>query len=754
MRSLGSQSSPSSPRQLSPRGEEFEVAGRAGPVELMRAPPIPAEARAELLVIKSGRVFLCARPTGDVRPGTVSGEGLYAKDTRYLSELHLTFGALEPVLLSHTVDAGYRAVVDATNPTLAQDDGLPVAQETLNLRRTFLLAAGCLYCRVELRNYCPRAVTAPLTLALAADFADVFEIRGVRERTARGQAMVPNARGSSVTFGYEGQDRVFRETRVDLDPPPDTTKVDDGRAVLCWRCSLAPRQSQVLLVTVIPADGEERRARGRRSFSQASRDAEDGLEQLRGGCTQVESDSEPLQSVLGAAVRDLHALITPVEGGRIPAAGIPWYVAPFGRDSLLCAYEALMLDPSIARETLIVLAHWQAHADEPWRDAEPGKILHELRTGELARAGLVPHTPYYGTVDATPLFVMLAAAYHRWTADTATLSALRPAIDSALEWIDRYGDIDGDGFIEYQRRSPAGLSNQGWKDSDDAVVHADGTRASGPIALVEAQGYVYMAKLEIADVYDALGDGERAGELRSQARALREAFNEAFWNPQEGTFALALDGQKRQVTSVTSNPGHCLFCGIVEPDKAAAVAERLMAPDMFSGWGVRTLSSKSPAYNPMSYHNGSIWPHDNAIIAAGLKRYDLASETQRIATAILDIATRARDFRLAELYCGFERDQRGEIVAYPVACMPQAWAAAVPFMLLQAMLGLAPNAPSDTLTVVKPTIPSWLGYVELHALSVGQADVSLAFTRTDGTTGFSLLSQHGQIAVTMSAMPH
>ncbi len=737
-------------RHVSPRGEEFEVAGRAGPVELMGAPAIPAEARAELLVIKAGAVFLCARPDGNVRARAASGEGLYAQDTRHLSELQVSFGDAQPVLLSHAVQSGYRAVVNATNPELTDAQGSVVPQDTLNLRRT-LLVADRLYCSIRVHNFRPRAVTVPLSLSLAADFADVFEVRGVRRRAARGQAMVPKAEDAQIVFGYEGQDHVFRETVVELDPAPSTCEIEGERARIGWRLTLEAGEAHTVLITVIPSSGQRRPAR--RAFSAACRELDRESEAWRQECTRVETDNELFQSVLAASVRDLHALLTPAPSGRIPAAGVPWFVAPFGRDSLLTSYECLMLNPRLARDTLTVLAGMQAHSDEPWRDAEPGKILHELRSGELARAGLIPHTPYYGTVDATPLFVMLAAAYFRWTADTDTLVALKPALDAALEWIDRHGDADGDGFVEYQRRSAAGLANQGWKDSDDAVIHADGTLAQGPIALVEVQGYVYLAKLRIAEVYETLGEGDRARELRKEAERLREAFNEAFWNPQEGTFALALDGRKRQVASVASNPGHCLYCGIVDPEKADALAQRLMAPDMFSGWGVRTLSAQSPAYNPMSYHNGSIWPHDNAIIAAGLKRYGHPEATLRIATALFDVASRTRDHRLAELYCGFDRQDTSEIVEYPVACMPQAWAAAAPLMLLQAMLGITAHAPTKTLGIMQPNMPAWLGRAELRGLRVGEAHVSLAFTQNAGITGFSLVEQHGKVTVTMAATP-
>jgi glycogen debranching enzyme len=735
-------------RRVSPTGEEFEVAGRAGPVELMGAPPIPAEARAELLVIKSGAAFLCARPDGDIHAPAVGGEGLYDHDTRVLSELRLSFSGAEPVLLSHSVQSGYRAVVDATNPELRDPGAEPVPQETLNLRRTFVIDEQ-LYVEIEVRSFNRRAVTVPLELWLAADFADVFEVRGVRRRSARGRVMVPNVNGSSVAFAYEGQDGLFRETQVELEPSPATCRLEGERVRASWGLRLAPGEARRILVTVSSSPGTA--SRPRRTLHEALSDLEHADREWEAGCARIETDNELFQSVMSASVRDLHALLTPAEGGRLPAAGIPWYVAPFGRDSLLSAYEALLLNPGIARDTLKVLAALRAREDEPWRDAEPGKILHELRAGELARAGLIPHTPYYGSVDATALFVMLAAAYFRWTGDLETLAALHRALDAALEWMDRYGDLDGDGFVEYRRRSPAGLDNQGWKDSHDSVVHADGSLAEGPIALVEVQGYVYLAKLRIAEVYQALGQPDRARELRKQAEMLREQFNQAFWMPREGFFALALDGRKRQVQSVTSNPGHCLYCDIVDRDKAAAVAERLMAEDMFSGWGIRTLAASSRAYNPMSYHNGSVWPHDNAIIAAGLKRYGYEDAAVKIATAIFDIAARSRDYRLAELYCGFERRAGSEVVGYPVACMPQAWAAAAPFMLMQAMLGLTTHAPSKTLAVIRPKLPGWLGRVELRNLRVGDATVGLAFTQSDGITGFSLLEQDGELTVTMAA---
>ena len=733
---------------VSPRGEQFDVLGRAGRVELRRAPAIPAEAREELLVIKDRELFLCARTDGDVAAPRVSSEGFYAYDTRYLSEIRFEVGGAAPVALSYAA-VDDRAFVDSTNASLPREALPPVPQQSLSISRELMIASGRLYYLVRVLNFLREPVTTTASLSLAADFADIFEVRGGPRREARGHALAPKQLERGLVLAYVGEDEVFREAVIEFDPQPARVELGAERVQASWEVTLQPGTAVTVLMTAEPSIGGRRRPR-RRIETAAAELAHAGSE-WASRCTRIASDNALFDGLIAMSNRDLRALIMPAPGGQIVSAGIPWYVAPFGRDALVTASEALLLNPDLARDSLRVLAKLQASGDDPWRDAEPGKIMHELRVGELAGTGIVPHTPYYGTVDATPLFLMCAADYYAWTGDLQTLRALRPALDAALGWIDEFGDRDGDGFIEYERRSPAGLRNQGWKDSHDSVVHADGSLAEGPIALVEAQGYVYRAKLAIADVYAALGATDTELRLRGEAQHLREAFNEAFWNPEEGTFALALDGRKRQVASVTSNPGHCLYCGIVEPSKAAAVAERLMAADMFCGWGVRTLSSSCPAYNPMSYHNGSVWPHDNAIIAAGLKRYGHDSAVRRIADALFDVATSARDFRLPELYCGFDRSERPAVVAYPVACIPQAWAAAAPFLLLQTMLGISPDAPGHALRIERPALPDWLERIRLEHLRVGDASVTLDFKRDGRVTGFALLEQDGELDVTMAA---
>jgi glycogen debranching enzyme len=699
-----------------------------------------------MLVVKNGEFFMCSGRDGDVTPDPTTGEGLYAFDTRFLSELCLTIGGLRPIALSSSAHQGFEAFIDATNANISADDGPNISQMELNLRRSRLVWEG-VHERIEVTNFGPTPTTTELRVSMAADFADIFEVRGVIKRSPVGRNIAPTTGEEGVSFGHVGQDDVRRETSVTFDPLPARVDIEDQRAVAVWPIALEPRRRATVDLQ-IACLLDDNRASGV-PFSVAVTRSETEAEEWIASSTSIETSNRMFNRLLGATMRDLYALQTPMNGGRITAAGIPWYVAPFGRDALLTSYECLLANPAIARDTLLLLAAHQAGEDDPQRDAEPGKILHELRKGELAGAGLVPHTPYFGTADATPLFLILAATYYRWTGDLETMVTLKPHLEAALTWIDEHGDADGDGFVEYARRSPDGLQNQGWKDSHDSIVHGDGTQARGPIALCEVQGYVYLGKLRIAEVFDQLDEHDRGSDLRKQADLMRESFNDAFWMEAEGTFALALDGEKELVDSVTSNAGHCLFTGIADDPKARKVADRLMAPDMFSGWGIRTLSSDSPVYNPMSYHNGSVWPHDNAIIAAGLKRYGRTEDVERIASALLDASMHSRESRLPELLCGFDRRPEVPFVDYPVACIPQAWSSAAPLMLLQAMLGVSANAQQGSLDAFRPSVPEWLGRVVISNLQVGDRLVSLAFERHAEATSFSVLDPAEGIRVSM-----
>ncbi|HYL41459.1 MAG TPA: amylo-alpha-1,6-glucosidase, partial [Candidatus Binatus sp.] len=463
---------------------------------------------------------------------------------------------------------------------------------------------------------------------------------------------------------------------------------------------------------------------------------------------RIRSDGELLDLAIRRSIADLRLLRNdgPMLGEHYVAAGVPWFATLFGRDSIITSLQVLPFMPDVARETLRVLADWQATEDDPSRDMEPGKILHELRTGELARTGELPHRPYYGSIDATPLWLILLDETYRWTGDIELVKALWPNALAALRWIDEYGDRDGDGFVEYERRTPAGLLNQGWKDSGDALRHRDGSLAQAPIALVEIQGYVYDAKVRMAGLAERLGDHVLAKRLASEAETLHGRFDAAFWMPDVGYYAVALDKDKRQVGSITSNPGHCLWSGIVPKERVNAVVDRLLDPTMDCGWGIRTYAAGQPGYNPVGYHTGTVWPHDNALIAAGMKRVGRHDASDRIASRIFEAAQHSPDFRLPELFCGFDRGLADVPVPYPVACSPQAWSAATSLSLLQTMLGMRADAARDVLELDRPHLPAWLGKVTGHELRVGERTVDLLFHRWRGnTTSAEVLRRDGPL---------
>jgi glycogen debranching enzyme len=711
------------------------------------APVLVTDLASKTLAVKEGETFLYCDLEGNLDHGGDYGLGLYHRDTRFLSEFRMTVSGRDPVLLSSSSERAYMSHVDLTNPDLYEGDAVMVTQQTLNIRRIRAIN-GRLFERVRVKNYNGHAISLDLAFSLAADFADIFEVRGmVREEHGELEAPVVNDR--VVDFAHLGRDGVRRLTRIEFASTPDRIdEEDDGTVTATFRLHLGPYQTRMLGLTVDPiTDGVEPAPL---EFDVAVHDLRRSYEDWERDSTQVVTDNELFDQLLERSIRDVRALSTRTTDGHLMlAAGIPWYVTLFGRDALIAAHQLLSVNPTLARDTLELLARHQGRREDPWRDEEPGKILHEIRHGELAGAGDIPHTPYFGSIDATPWFLILYGAHLRWTGDLDVAQALLPNAEAALGWIDEYGDRDGDGFVEYQTRSPGGIRNQGWKDSHDAIVHADGRMAETPIALAEVQAYVYLAKLRMADVYEALGQEQRAEFLRGQAHELRRRFNDAFWMDDEQYFAGALDRDKRQVRTVMSNPGHALYCDIADPDKARAMAKRLLAPDMFSGWGVRTMSKSAAGYNPMSYHNGSVWPHDNALIAAGLKRYGFVRSTNRVATALFDAAIHADYLRLPELFCGFTRRSPNRPVSYPVACSPQAWAAGAPFLMLQAMLGISARAERNLLTVNEPHLPSWLHTVELRNLRVGSSRITLLFRREGEITSFSLLQRDGDVRVVM-----
>jgi glycogen debranching enzyme len=733
MHGLPSTASPDRPADGQPGKEQ-------GPFYIVAPSP---QADEQTRVLKDGDTFAVFDHYGDVKPSGMGEEGLYHEGTRYLSCFLLGLGKDRPLFLSSTVkDANDLLTVDLTNPDLGRDGRVLVPRGTLHLAREKFLRDGACYERLRLRNYGLAPIEATLFFLFEADFADIFEVRGTR-RQRKGRPLPPAVEDSAVVLAYEGLDKVVRRARLEFSPRP--AALSERRAQ--FELALAPRQEAVLDVTVSceRAGGAPRVL----SYPQAQTAAAAALERAESEACTVHTSNEQFNALLRRTVADLHMMTTQTACGPYPYAGVPWFSTPFGRDGILTALECLWLAPELARGVLAYLASTQATEVVPEQDAEPGKILHETRRGEMAALGEIPFGRYYGSVDATPLFVMLAGAYFERTADRPFVESIWPNVASALRWIDSYGDADGDGFVEYQRHSPQGLVQQGWKDSHDSIFHADGTLAEAPIALCEVQGYVYGAKAAAAELAAALGRPAEAEELRKQAEALRARFQQAFWCPEIGTYALALDGKKRPCRVRTSNAGHCLLTGIASADHAREVAATLLNSDSYSGWGVRTLAASEARYNPMSYHNGSVWPHDNALAAQGLARYALKEGVARITAGLFDASQYLDLHRLPELFCGFRRRPGEGPTLYPVACAPQAWSAASVFLLLQACLGLSAHAVGAHLCFSYPLLPEFLREVRVRNLRVGAGSVDLLLLRHGHDVGINVVRREGDVRIVM-----
>jgi glycogen debranching enzyme len=671
----------------------------------------------EWRVLKQGETFALCDPAGDITLREQGRAGLYHLGARFLSVLTLTLGDDEPVLLaSRVTDDNTRLIVHLAGRNSSGGPG------PLSLARTRCVRDGGSYERIELRNNGMEAISVSLAIAFQADFLDVFEVRGAR-RPRRGRCDAPVALEREATLAYEGLDGTRRETRLRFHPRPQILSAAEARFFL----SLPPHSQEVVTLAIECTVG---RGEGPRiSVEQALEEASSRADNPDAPFAHVETSHPEFNRWLLRSLNDLKMLITQTPEGPYPYAGIPWFSVPFGRDGILTALECLMINPGLARGTLAHLAETQAREVNARQDAEPGKICHEERPGEMAALGEVPFKRYYGSVDVTPLFVILAGAYHERTGDLAFIERIWPNIERALNWIDTCADCDGDGFIEYSRQSSDGLVHQGWKDSGDAIFHADGRPVEGPVALSEVQGYVYAARRAAARLAIALGHGEQAADIEREALALRKRFEQHFWVESLSTYALALDGRKRPCEVRASNAGHCLFTGIAGRDRAKRVARVLLGEDHYSGWGIRTLSATEVRYNPMAYHNGSVWPHDNAVIAAGMGRYRLRHAAVRILNGLFDASRYFDRGRLPELFCGFARQLDEGPVSYPVACAPQAWASGAAFLLLQACLGLRIQALEGRICLSRPCLPEYLQFVRLSNLNVRGEFVDLLLKR-------------------------
>jgi glycogen debranching enzyme len=697
-------------------------------------------------VLAHGDTFAVLDQSGDV-PATVEEEvGLFYRGTRHLSAFELVVGGVPPFFLAARVTPdGVRAVANLTNGDL-DVGGESVPRSTVSIRRTTLVSGPAMRVRLVLHSFSAAPLHLRLELRVAADFRDVFEVRGVH-RARSGEREPPRADAATLVLAYRGLDGVRRVTRCAISGAD--ARWDGGRAVV--DVAFAPREERTIDVHVdCTQDGAS--ARTPTDFGEASAARARDHRVFEDERAAFQAADDGFASVLAQAMTDVFMLTAPAEPGtwhdvdRYVYAGIPWYATVFGRDGLITARQLLAFAPGHARSVLRVLAALQGKEENAARDEQPGKIVHEARYGEMAATGEVPFGRYYGSVDATPLFCMLLGDYTRATGDLALARELWPNALAALDWIARYGDRDGDGYVEYQRMSDHGLVNQGWKDSGDAIFHRDGSLAEPPIALVEVQGYWYAALHAMADVADALGEPGSDG-WRCDAAALRDRINADFWIAGEDTYALALDREKQPCAVVTSNPGHLLYCGVPDEARAERLAARLLRTDLFCGWGIRTLASGQARYNPMSYHNGSIWPHDNSLIAAGLRRYGRVEGVLQVLTALVEAALHFEDRRLPELFCGFGRRRDAAPVPYPVACRPQAWAAGSVFLLLEAVLGLEVDAFHRRVVFRQPQLPAWLAWLELRNVRVGTARLDVNMQRGKYGASLEIVRKDGDVEI-------
>ncbi len=716
-------------------------------------PCIQNESSISTLTLKDDDIFLITDTLGNI-PGWLAANkqsslGLFGRDTRYLSRLELQIDGNLPILLSSNARRGFALSVLCANPYLEKSN---TGAETISIQREIVLNGG-LFEELTITNYSTNPASFELSLSFDADFVDLFEIRGWK-RKERGQLLrLMTENGAAQTpeelhLAYRGLDNSIMESRIQFSQrQPDYCK---GHTAV-WQLELNSHETLRLGYRVQLLNNERSVSKVGTPMTLMQAKAAESMEQQewQQQIAKIRSDNKAFNQVIEQAEQDIYLLRQSFGNGKVLSAGIPWFSTLFGRDAIIAAWQTLILDPKLAKDTLSLLAEYQGQTEDEWREEEPGKILHELRLGEMARCKEIPHTPYYGTVDATPLWLILYAEYYAWTGDRDTIENLWNAALAAMDWIDR--NCKKTGYLSYHRRSPGGLINQGWKDSGDCIVNRQGRLAQGPITLSEVQGYVYAAKMRLSEIAKVMQRKDLTQKWYRDAQELKNRFNRDFWLPDLDYCALALDGEGKPVDSITSNPGHCLSTGILHPDKAKSVAERLQAPDMFSGWGIRTLSSLSPAYNPMGYHIGSVWPHDNSIIAMGLRAIGAIDQALEVAQGVIDMTLQQPYQRPPELFCGYERTEDNSPVRYPVACSPQAWATGTIFQLLQMMINIVPDATSNCLRAIDPVLPESIHSLSLQNLTVGPTILDLEFESSGGTTACRVAKKRGNLRVVFEA---
>ncbi|MEJ2386441.1 MAG: amylo-alpha-1,6-glucosidase [Chromatiaceae bacterium] len=677
-------------------------------------------------VLKSADGFAVFSRHGEMSRVGLGEQGLYHLGTRHLSEWRLLVEGHEPMLLNSTVRRdNSRLAVDQTTPDLNSGGRTRIPKGTVHLKRELAAHDCALTERLTVVNYHDSALSIGLEYHFAADFRDIFEVRG-QARERRGEIHAPEVSADGVILTYAGLDAVVRRTRIAFDPAPASLGPEAAR----FAVDLLPGATWTLEISVACASGGAHFCIADHGRALAAVESEVAFD--RASRVEIFTDNEQLNDWINRSAADLQLLITETRHGLYPYAGVPWFSTPFGRDGLITALQTLWSQPSIAAGVLQFLAATQADHEDPEVDAEPGKVIHELREGEMAALGEVPFRRYYGSVDATPLFAMLAGRYQRRTGDTGLIERLWPNLERALRWIDER--LARDGFLVYRRQGARGLLHQGWKDSSDAIFHRDGRPAEPPIALCEVQGYAEEALRRGADLAERLGHSAHRDAWRARAASLRQRLEANLWVEEIGSFALALDGRGRPCAIRTSNPAHLLFTGSIALERARRLAAQLASPAACNGWGLRTVFAGEPRYNPMSYHNGSVWPHDTALAAAGLAQYGFADAALRLIEGLFNASIHFDLHRLPELFCGFDRQVGQAPTNYPVACSPQAWASGAVFMLVQAMLGLDFEPDEPRVKLRRPRLPDYVSWLRVRGLCHGEGQLDFSVHRSgDGT---------------------
>jgi glycogen debranching enzyme len=693
------------------------------------------------MVLKQNDTFAIFDYHGDVHQLGLGKQGIYHDGTRHISLMELKINGQSPMLLSSSPrEDNQMLMIDLTNPDLPLDNGELILRGTVHILRTKFLWNATYHEKIELVNFGLDPVWFEMEIECMADFSDIFEVRGsIREN--KGLKLEPVRGKDHIIFSYLGLDNIKRNTKVHFTPEPHAIRED----IAAYKIYLLPKQRMEIEIEMLFTQNEDDIVFANFADSRNAMNAY--MDKLSQYCADILTSNEKFNAWVTRSKSDLITMVSKTKHGLYPYAGVPWYSTPFGRDGIITAMECLWVEPDLAKGVLQYLANTQAQDFNDFQDAEPGKIFHETRGGEMAELGEIPFKLYYGTIDATPLFISLAGAYLERTNDVATIQKIWPNITKALEWIDLYGDVDGDGFVEYKTKSSKGLTNQGWKDSQDAIFYEDGRLAEDPIALCEVQGYVYDAKVQASRMANILGYSEISLRLALDASQLKEQFNKMFWSESKQTYVIALDGKKNQCNVLSSNAGHCLFSGIATSERASIIAKNLLSDAMFSGWGIRTISTQESRYNPMSYHNGSIWPHDNAMIAYGFSRYNLMSEALHVLSATFDTAEYVENQRLPELFCGFEREGGKSPTSYPVACSPQAWSVGAVFLMMQAFLGMKIDAQRKTITLCKPALPTFLNDITITNLRINDQLVVFQIRRTKEGVEATLLSPGTDVTI-------